>query len=167
MSYKTTEQKVKELKEHIDLWREAVEIIPSIKQVIQKFDGKVINKRLAEAIENITNKRVCASTNGHFIDITLKSVNSYSIFVTIMCSNLPKEYLTDGKRINAELINARLDETSNIFTKKATNAAIGLSQLEIYQAEIEKLKAYADYINNLIPFEIQAYLEMHVTIRTY
>ncbi len=174
MCYQSKEALEAGLKLKIKLWRETIEIMPEVKKIVNQFDGKQVNKRFADAMMKI-NPRIYASvgkrstySDKNSISIELRAAeHSYGNYVTVLYIHDIAVCTSDNKKLDAAAVIEALDKRAAEYKVKADQAAFGLAQIEIYRAEIEKLKGYADFINNMIPDEIKMNLNMHVRVNEY
>lgn len=90
--------------------RDIVKLIPVIRATVQKFDGKVYNKRLDTALQKAVSERFGADDNGRPMYYTFveRAINKQYIYISARCTSdyssrttLCNIILTDTGRIDA------------------------------------------------------------------
>lgn len=133
--YYTFEDRQKAAAAFIENRQEAAALYPAIKKVIQKFDGKVYNKRLATAIQEEVNKNIYSRVCGSTIEIYWY-IHSDSL--TLL--HVPLDSLTDGKRINAAVFIESLTEYRNKRLQEAAHMQEVIPTIETRYKQIEYIE---------------------------
>lgn len=123
---------------YIDKRQEAAALYPAIKKVIQRFDGKVYNKRLVSALQEEVDRHIYSRICGSYIEIYLYTYND-----SMTLLHVPLDSLKDGKRINASIFIESLTEYRNKRLQEAEHMRQIIPTIETRYKQIE-------YIENLI-----------------
>ena len=155
-------------------WQKALEIMPQIRQVIKSFDGKVLNKRFTDKINEIDPliySRVGYNSNyasKKSLEINVRLFQyTYGDYVSVLWCYDIESQITDNNRLNAEKALKMLDEKETEIKKNIAETQIGLSQIDLFYEKFEQLQGYADYLNKMIPNTIKNFFDFRVTIKTY
>ena len=162
------------LKYHIEMWQTALDLIPHIKKAIAEYDGKQVNKRFADVLETVSddiNARVgkfhsWADKNSLQVHVKHKNLGYNEHFNLIWVYDID-EVTTGNKRLEAAKLLEMLDIKAVELRKIIADAKVGLSQIDLYKAEIEKLKGYASYINHLIPDPVRRFYQLNIRVELW
>lgn len=161
---------VKNIKDSIEAKRAAAASINRIKPIIRKFDGKVYNKRFDEAIAEASdndNRFYCYNSYGWFyLELTYK--RQYALKNNLIsgysCKNAAEyeKYRTkeennifNEKRINANIMIQRLDESRERLNREAYEMESTLQNMDIILEQIKGLKKALNNVIESVPYEIQ------------
>lgn len=149
--YYTKEEADKATYTRINELRACADLFPMIKRVIQRFDGKVYNKRFIDAIQNEIGCYcyVYKYNNNHSLQIRPTQHAEYHTILAIYLDRL-----TDGKRINAEILTEALLDTRIKMLKEAAELEEQMQKVEQVQEQLKQLmtlyKAIVEPLNYTI-----------------
>ena len=150
----TFEETAKKIENSCKLYREIVQLIPVIRSVLARFDGKVYNKRFVNAINAEAEKRYGKDlfvTSDYCIDKTRLYIyghkrGQYSV-QPIMCFL----ELSDEKRIDsAQALKSCNDKYSEILQECAEKEA-GIQEMPQIIARLDELHKLQEAIIKKIP----------------
>lgn len=156
MFYGNREDQNKHISEIIKENREAAQLFPEIRKVIQNFDGKVYNIRFQKALQDATGKYIWAKYNDY---------GSYGGNVSIyICGNanriytlatIRREDMKDGKRIDAEkmIASARVNRESHL--KKAYKMEQSMQQIDVIKKQIQDIEQLLKAVTSPLDYEIR------------
>lgn len=164
-----------DLKTYLENWQYTLDISQKIRKAIQAYNGKCLNKRFADALNSIDPliyTRVGKKWANDYkisLEINIKhSKLNYNEYCCVAWVYNIEEITEKGtKKLKADLLLEDFDKRINDLRQKVIDTQVGLSRLDEYKAEIQKLKDYAAYINNMIPDTIKTYCGLRVEVKTY
>lgn len=156
------------LTEQIELNREAFKLSEQIKEVITKFDGKVLNKRLQTALKGI-DQRILVETqyNSFIIELYVNSMYNGWTSVNICHGAISSAYgdgmLTDDKRIKAEKINKQIDENKEYRLKYHQDMEDNIKRkdkiVKEYNELVKKCKEFNESVNYTFGYDMGLYFK--------
>lgn len=168
MIYGREEQKTA-IRSQVSALREAAAMIPKVKAVVRRFDGKVYNCKLDNAIKELNetseNVRLYSGVrygDWYYIDSYRKGGGS-RYDVSILCGYAPKkERIPDGKmflfdenkRIRADLFCASLDRKYEEIMKKASALSRAADELDTFCEQVASLTKTLGALKNTVPYEV-------------
>ena len=157
LNYYSEEQKVTKIRELAEEYRNAAELFPIIRPVIESFDGKVFNCRLDKALRELfekTGRYICARREYGALKIYYYET-TYHGSAQFMLASIPESKLPEGKRIPAaDLINsAREQRESNL--KVAASLDENIAVMQTTKKQIEYLVSQINRIVDPLPSAIQ------------
>lgn len=114
-------------------YRTAAGYTNKVAEVVKKFDGKVYNCRLENALKEATENRIFCSKNQYLLEIYTYPEKGYSYRVGL--ASIKADDLKEGKRIPADKIIKSLKEHREELLRKAY-------EIESHIDEMEQVKAY-------------------------
>lgn len=185
------ENAIKLLELEISNMEYAIELAEKIKPIVEKFNGKVLNKRLETALREV-DKHIDMN-NGHRFEICYYCENCRITFNKEDMYNSRTEYVkqrelyltdylttnTDRKseenkcvvdennRIKADVIIKGIERKQEYYRKEIDKIKNGLPKVDEYKQRIETIKNELEELQQEIPFWIKAYFELHYTIKQY
>jgi hypothetical protein len=168
--YMSTEDAIKRTLHDIDDMEKVNAALPIIKKVIASFDGKILNKRLDDALK-------AAGLPGH-IYMTARD-NSWDIcyqpekanaWYTILWGSKPscqyyskeKSFVDPDKRISAERAFTLIEAGRVERLQKITAYREHLTTWEAKKAQLEMLKKQLKTIADSVPYSLRDYFGMNV-----
>ena len=147
-------------KKQIEVLENLLSYIPAVKEVVKKFDGKVLNKRLDTALGQATDgKAICwknTYTDGFEIKLwestdryisVPNAANNYAIayyvkqeYIFLAYSAEKTEWLTEDGRIKADVLNATIDKQVASAAKEVENLKVQLEYVDYFIAEFKRIK---------------------------
>ena len=166
MNFLTEEQKAEEVRKRIEGYRSAAEYYPTIKKVIENFDGKVFNCRFEKALQEATGLHIYANKRYRNLEI---------YFYNSQCSNRTMSFvgldldtaLTDGKRINVKNINDDLLKHCQDFQKRAYRLETQVKQVDEVRARIKQLESALHALTGPLDYELKDIYSLNYTLRNY
>lgn len=154
-------------------YKKAIEKAENLKAVINSFNGKVYNKRLSDELNKDGYKYRFDKNEYYLLVSYIVEENhvaspsehgcAYTSHDTIsLCHLNVNEALVDGKRINAEAINASIDNSISNLNKRIESLE---QQLEVIDTLIEKraeLMTAIDSFNNSLTSEIDENFSLRI-----
>lgn len=122
---------------YIKAYRDAADLYPKIKKVIQSFDKKVFNKRLETALQNETGARVFVENRPNMIDVHVYG-GPRSTWITLAI--LQKDDFVDGKRIDAGKLIESLTDHRNTLLKTAARYEKQIEEIDQIKIQIKQIK---------------------------
>lgn len=119
----------------IERREEVAALYPAIKKVIQRFDGKVFNKRLTTAIQEEVQKNIYSRVCGSTIEIYY-----YIHGDSMTLLHVPLDKLKDGKRIDASIFIESLTEYRNKRLQEADHMRQIMPTVETRYKQIEYIE---------------------------
>ena len=148
----------------IEANREGAQLIPSIKKVVTRFDGKVYNIRLQKALQAEIRDNIYCQVRYSIIEIYTYYGNSYEQ-ITLACVPLDKG-LTD-KRINADVFIDYLNEKRAELLKEAYEIEQGIPLIDTYKAQFEVLQEQINNLRESIPKRIRYNCGLDYRLKNY
>ena len=148
--------------ELIQFYRDAAGLLPAIREVCNKFDGKVYNKRFPEALEKATGKHIYAEKRYKYIHLSLYHDGAYG-YDTLFSLDIDK--MQDGKRINASEAIKDAIEKRNQFLKNAADIEKVKENADIIRFQLEQIEKALDGITKDIPYEARDIYGFNAHIR--
>lgn len=144
------EEQDKEAKRRVKLCRDLARLYKPLSDVIRSFDGKVINCRLEKAMREAT---------GHIISLD-KRPRGYAITAfykgeVITLAYIGAEILTDGKRINADIMIDSLRQHREGLLKRAADLERAAEQVEETRKRIEDLERTLKAVLDSVPYDVR------------
>lgn len=168
MVYGLDEQKAA-IKGKARLLRSAASMIPQVKTVMGKFNGKCYNCKLDNAIKALSEEnpdmRLYASVSyGGWYQINCYPKRGYNFDTSILYAYSAKEnsYMTDNKRrifnsekrLDAKKAIALLNESYSELMKKAAELDAAADGLEIFLNRIAELKKTLSAVKDSVPYDV-------------
>lgn len=140
----------------INDYEKCVKAIPTVKEIVKRFDGKVYNKKLNDALGDAFNYEKNGYHIGchkdtfdpHIIDIYLYN-NGSTTLARINMKEMP-----EGKRIDAAMWNAKLEKNEKYYSKKVKEIEECIPKVNEYRNQLKKLQDAALDIYKKIPSEL-------------
>lgn len=136
------EDQDKRARDFIEDYRAAAGLLPALKEVFTRFDGKVFNKRLQTALQEKIG-RVCVHVHHYSIDIYTYGEKTRRN-ITIAC--LPRKDLIDEKRIPAEKLIESATERRESLLQEAAQLERAMDQADAVKMQIETMRRQLDGI---------------------
>lgn len=139
------------LRKDILSYEKFIEVYPIIKEVINRFKGKVYNVRFNDALKNAIGEKgyIYSQKKERFIQVNFSDKEgSYITVVHVLLENL-----TD-KRIDADLFITSLDEHRTDYCKRLNRIDEELPNIERYKKQLSDLNELARNIYHSIPTEL-------------
>jgi hypothetical protein len=145
-----------ELERTLSNYESIVKAIPEIKEVIKKFDKKMYNKKLNDELYNVFGHEKTGYSIGCHKNCYNKDLIEmyYYHHGSETLLTMRTDQLEDGKRIDAAVWNAKLDEKRNYYAKKIDEIKACLPKVLEYKNQLEQLQKAALTIYNAIPSEL-------------
>lgn len=169
----------------------AIELAEKIKPVIEKFNGKVLNKRLETALkeidEHIYTENRYGFKIGYYVENNripiietdyLGKEHRHNIFTKQ--SDLPlTSYLTtntketdrcivdENNRIKADVIIAGIDNQKEYFEMRIEELKTAMPKVDEYKERIENIKKQMKELNDEIPYLIKSYFDLYYDVKKY
>lgn len=168
MVYGREEQK-KKIMDRANALRDAAAMIPKVKEVVKRFDGKVYNCKLDKALLELNKAsekvRLYSGTSyGDWYYVTAYRKDFLHYDVQILCGYSTKKdasrQVDNGmqifvdKRIRAEKFIAALDRNYAEIMKKAADLMRAADELDIFCERIESLKKTLSAVKDSVPYEV-------------
>lgn len=142
--YSSIEDANKAAQTRANTYRTAAGYINTVAGVVQKFDNKVFNCRLENALKEATENRVFVNRTQYTLEIYTYPEHGYSFRVGL--AHIKAEDLKDGKRIPADKLIESLKEHREQLLRKAYDLESHIGEMAQARAYIEqtkdKLEAY-------------------------
>ena len=171
----------------VENYKKALELYDSIIEVVEKYNGKVLNKRFETALKKVNDYiRVDMSGRTLYIQLYLedRSVKSFNndfwIYINKTYINLngytPRlayswENDLDGKlcadhenRLIASVLIKSLNEEKEHIKNKIILLENEVNKADEYKQQLEDLKAQMEKITRNIPYEIRDYFELNYNV---
>ncbi len=154
-------------------YKKAIERGENLKAVISKFDGKVYNKRIADEL-NKDGYKYRVEKNDYYLWISyLVEENhvasssehgcAYTSHDTIsLCHLNVNEALVDGKRVNADSINASIDACISNLNKRIEDLQRQLEVVDTLISKRAELMTAIDSFNNSLTSEIDENFSLRI-----
>lgn len=163
MYYYSEKERDKAAQKLLNANREAANMYAIIKPVLMKFDGKVYNKRLDKALNEVSEN--CIHSKIEFNHIRIYLYYNNEIFTL---SSVSMDQLKDNKRINAELFLDSAREYREEHLKEAHEIQKAIEQHETIEERIKalekQLKAITEQIDSYRAKEIYG---LNASIKRY
>ena len=167
----STDEAIKQTLKDIDEMEQVNKILPEIKKVVQKWDGKVLNKRFENDLKALglpgsiyldrhyeTIYEVCYSPGqGHKWYTVLHGAKPGSNYYDIN-----KSFVDENKRISAEKAFMIIEQGRIERLQKITAYREHLETWEAKKAQIDTLKKQLKTIVDTIPYTMQDYFNMRI-----
>lgn len=144
---------------YIDRRQEAAALYPAIKKVIQRFDGKVYNKRLVSALQEEVDRHIYSRVCGSTIEIYLYSYND-----SMTLLHVPLDSLKDGKRINANIFIESLTEYRNKRLQEAEHMRQIIPTIETRYKQIEYIEKLIDGITSDLTYQEKSIFGLYLRL---
>lgn len=169
MVYGGIDEQKEAIREKARFLRSAAAMIPKIKPVMEKFDGKCYNCKLDNAIKELTKDddeiRLYASTScGGWYEIRSFRRFGNNIETGLLSAYGTKDnrYMTDNKRrifnsekrLDAKKAIALLNESYSELMKKAAELDAAADGLEIFLNRIAELKKTLSAVKDSVPYDV-------------
>ena len=153
-----------EIAKKIKLQEEAIAIVAHVCPIVKKFDGKVFNKKLSDALKAATDHHVYVSTTKDIIYMEYYHKN-YGHCTLAM---IKKDELTN-RRINADLFITKLNDKKAETQKRLFENQEGLKNIERWKSELKQLQTAIRGVIEQIPVDIlyDNDLKLHYRITRY
>lgn len=151
----TREEQDKRIAEKIEYYRECASLFPTVKRVIEQFDGKVYNVKLERALQEATGtKRIHAEKrcNGSYFAIYYYKDYQRGSDLARMKA---EKALSDGKRINAAAIIENMREMREDKLKTAAEIERNLCRVDEVKEQIETIRKAVNSLMDSLPWEIR------------
>lgn len=166
-----TDEAIKQTLKDIESMEAANAVLPAIKKVIQKWNGKVLNKRIEADLKALdlpghiyfTNRydsryEICYSPKGYnnwyTILYTLKPTEKYY--------NQETSFIGPDKRVNAAKAFEQIESGRVERLKTITSYREHLQTWEVKKQQIDILKKQLNAIIDTIPYTMQDYFNMRL-----
>ena len=155
----------------IKAYKEALEKVSEVKEIVSKFDGKVFNKRLSDELNG--NRYIYqVDKNNYLFSIYylpdaefVANIRSKDKVLLVNVSN--EDAFTENKRINADAINADIDERVKDLKVRIKDMEGQLSIIDSIIADRERLISEVEAFNNLLNSELNDNFEMEIRYKKY
>jgi hypothetical protein len=167
----STEEAIKKTLQDIDEIEAVNRILPAIKKVVEKWDGKVFNKRFGTDLEAL-------NLPGH-IYLSTRYENSWEInyhpentnnWYTVLHGSKPSckyythdnSFVDENKRVSAEQAFKIIEAGRVERLQRITSYREHLATWEVKKAQIDLLKKQLKAITDTIPYTMQDYFNIRV-----
>lgn len=168
MNYYSNEDAKKLIELEIKTKGDIIKLIPSIIQVLQKFDGRVVNKRLERALQEQVDINLSLETDLYYERVTIKYYNHDSIITNSGCHaylsssfhnvvSSKKSYNNSNKRLVAQKVVDDLLLSQQTIQKEIEELTNSLNHVEEYQQKFDEYIEQINELRNSIPYEIRDY----------
>lgn len=165
----STEEAIKRTLKDIEAMEEANKILPAVKKVIEKYNGKVINKRLNDSLKDIAPRLYLSTQYDNLYEIHYCPASSNQWFC-ILSGQRPtskyysqeKSFVDPDKRISAARAFQNIEEHRIERLKKITAYKEHLQTWQEKKAQIDMLKKQLKTLTDSIPYTMQDYFNMRV-----
>ena len=154
----------KELQECIEFYKTCKNDIPSIIQVCREFDGKVVNKKMATRIHDVTKSHTILKLKDrcdeNYIEISSYGKgNKYYIFVCL--SQYDKNYNsvftetdTGKRRLNAENLIKIINKHNDILDNNIKSISASIPKIQDYVNTYNKMIDDTEKFVKSLPFDV-------------
>lgn len=158
------------IREKARFLRDVAAMIPKVKTVFEKFDGKCYNCKLDNAIKELTKAddeiRLYASVSysGGWYGITAfrrygkdretNLLSAYSTKESRYMTDDKKRIFNSEKRLDAKKAIALLNENYSELLKKAAEYDRAADELDDFLLRVEGLKKTLETVKNSVPYEV-------------
>ena len=131
--------------------RKAAQLFPSVRKVLENFDGKVYNIRLQRAIQEETGDHIYTEEryNRVYIYIYGTAGRQYTI------AALDREDMEDGKRINAKKMIESAREYRESHLKKAYQLEQQAAQIITIKEQVKQIEQLLKSVTCKLDYEIR------------
>ena len=166
-----TDEAIKKTLRDIEEMEAANKALPEIKKVIQKWDGKVINKRFGDDLQaaGIPGNIYLGTYHENSYEVCYRPEEGHKWFTVLFgtrpsCKYYDKEksFVDPDKRISAERAFRILEDGRVERLKTITAYKDHLATWEEKKAQMEMLKKQLKTLADSIPYTMQDYFNMHV-----
>lgn len=154
--YLENERRGEDLMRTINDYEKCVKAIPTVKEIVKRFDGKVYNKKLDDALGDAFSYE----DNGYRIGCH-KNTYSPNIIEIYLYNNgsttlarINLEEMPEGRRIDAIVWSAKLEEKKQHYSEKVKEIEECIPKVNEYRNRLNKLQDEALEIYNKIPSEL-------------
>lgn len=147
----------------------AIELIHICIEVIKKFDGKVVNKRLETALANATGETIIVNKGGiRPIDFYTKNryvqgenfTTAYISYPTYCLIGVCRDFINEDGRLNGEsAVNAMLEQAT-YYEEQIQRYKDAIEHIEEYKAHMQHLKDEINETKKKIPASMQKYFNI-------
>jgi len=179
------DEQVKELvRKELEIKSRALAVFPKVREVIQKFDQKVFNKRLETALKEVDpNIRVHCEHNSFDIkycawefedrSITVDHgayyVKNDSVYIVAMCVQSgyddKQNAFDDDRRIMAKNMLANMDRIAGQINESIVSIDYDLHHIDDYRKRYNELMAAIKDHNDFISYTVRQYFDLEVKTR--
>lgn len=160
--------------------KRAVELIEQLIPVIRKWDGKCLNKRFTEAMQEATGEHIIWGTrynswpeiSWYPQERSVKSVNGEynhnyitDIDVNLLCHMNMNEAISENKRINGDALLLSMSKRRRELEETIAELENGLTKVDEWIKRIEELEKQQEALKNEIPYAFQNYYYQIAKIR--
>ncbi len=160
----TREERNKAIENKAASYREAANLFPIIRKVINQFDGKCFNCRFEKALQEASGKRIYVKKEyDRFLCIYTYSKNSYN---QITLANINLADMPDGKRIPGDLL---IESAKDRYSRLLSNAAELESMIEkvdLIETQLKYFKSQIERIVSTIPYEARDIYNLNYHVQT-
>lgn len=151
-----TERQKEEAQRKIDGYKNAASVFPVVRSILAKFDGKVYNCRFDKALKEATGEKgsIYSEKKYNYFHIIFSPAGCHD-WHTVASAKI-EDCLTDGKRINAEVLTTAARESRAALLKTAYDLEEAGRNYETIQKQIESLEKALSGIMDPIPYEARA-----------
>lgn len=135
----------------IEARRKAAALFPIIREVVTRFDGKVFNCRLENALREYG--RIWCRKRMDWLEITADCGENYRY--CYMLAQIRIDAMPDGKRIPADLIIESARQKRAEHLKRAAEAEESMKEIETHQKHMEYLLNQFEKLRDSIPYNVR------------
>ena len=146
------QEKIDEIKKDIVEERVAASFYTNIAKVIEKWDGKVYNKRMSEDLRAVTDNSISCDKKDNRLYMHYHKKNG-GRWPWIQLINIDFEEL-ENKRINSDLLLTKLRERRERLLTEAQLKEYTLEDLDILIEQIDSIKKTCRALFENVPYEI-------------
>ncbi len=147
------QERIKEIQERIRENRAAAGYYAAVAKVIEKWSGKVYNKRMAEELRTTTNGAIhCEKTDTNRLYVSYHNRIGGRWHFIPLC-NISFEKL-ENKRINPDIILSDMREGREKLLKEAQAMENALENLDTLTGQIEALKKTCRALFQNVPYMV-------------
>lgn len=135
-------------------YRAAAGLFPAIRNVLEQFDGKMLNCRLEKALQEATGRRVYVKKEYNRVEVYYYGT-TYTGSSYITLAQIPLDALPDGKRIPAALLVKSAREQRERHLKDAAALETTAENMEAIKQQIKYFIDQANKLSNGLPYELR------------
>lgn len=180
--------------QQMENFRKCIEIINEMREVVKKFDNKVINKKFENALRERTGEIITVSFSYHRVEIELfaSHCGGSRVHPVESCPYLPlclyaleggtfeTGYYTASKdapyvevtekteagndRLIAENMLQAMDKAVKYYEEKIAKNTEALKHVDEYAAKVAEMERLEKELRN-VPFEVRKFFDLKVSVR--
>lgn len=161
----TKEDQDKAIRSQAVAYREAANLFPQIRKVIEDFNGKCFNCRFEKAIQEATGQRVFVKKEyERFLNIYTYKPHSGE---QLTLAHIKLEDMPEGKRIPGDLLIESLKSCRERFLREAADLEGMIEKADFIKEQLQYFKSQIDKIVSTIPYKARDiyHLDYHVQTR--